>query len=142
VGDALQIGDRLGERRHTAKLLDRSFARVVCRQGQALVAFEAVKQIPEGSRSGGDVVLRVERVVAAELPSGLRNDLHQSLGVLVRHKPRPEVGLGLDDRGYELRGQIVADGLAINDGSVGYLAPEKLLLSQVEGEALGRGLRL
>src|SRR5436190_11962575 len=114
-GDALQIVDRLGEGRNASEPVDRALAGVVCRKSQPLIACVALHQIAKVARTGSDIRFGIEWIVAAEELAGLGNELHQSLGVLVRHELRAEIRLRLDDSRNQLRGQIVAHRFAVND---------------------------
>src|SRR5581483_7873041 len=58
----------------------------------------------------------------------------------LRDEARAEIGFRFDDRGDELRREIVAARFAINDLAVRHLALEEVLLRDLEREAL-RGKR-
>src|ERR1051326_6473003 len=128
---ALHVVDRLAERRDAAEALDPSLAGVVRGERHALVA-EAVEKLLQVLRSGGDVRLGIERILAAEDAARLRDDLHQPLRGLVRDEARAEIRLRLHDRGDELRRQAVAPRLAVDDRAVRNLAAEELLLHRLE----------
>src|SRR5687767_12873442 len=134
--DLLDVGLSFREGRHAAESLDIGRAGVVRGQGDALVV-EAVEQIAEVLRPGGDVLLRVERVGDSQGAGRVRNDLHQSLRALVRYELGPEVRFRMDHRRDQLRRQVVLARLAIDDRAVRNVRAEVLLFEDIQRESAG-----
>src|SRR5689334_11884666 len=75
--------------------LDDPFAGVVGGEREMLVR-EAVQEIAEVTRPGGDVLARIEEIRDAEVTAGARDDLHQPGRLLVRNEADAEVRFGLN----------------------------------------------
>src|ERR1051325_3212072 len=137
---ALHVVARLVERRDAAEALDVPLAGIVRGDGHALVA-ETVEELAEVLGARGDVRGRVERILAAEQAARLRDDLHQPLRRFARDQARAEVRFRLHHRGDELRREMVAPRLAVDDRSVRHLAVEELLLHRLDRHRRDGALR-
>src|ERR1051326_5115040 len=128
----------LVDRRDAVAALDFSFAGVVRGEGDALV-FEAIEEVAEVARAGGDVLGGIEDVCEAEVAGGLGDDLHESLRAAMRHKAGTKIGFGVHHRRDQLRRESVLARLAIDDRSVRHVHAEELLLERIDRHALLHG---
>src|SRR6266849_5807475 len=93
---AIEVAQRLRERRDAAETLDVPLAGVIGGQGHLLIP-EPIEQVAKVFGAGSDVLLRAKEISITHQPPRLRHDLHETLRVLARGQLRTEVAFRFDD---------------------------------------------
>lgn len=105
-----------GKRRHLIAVFgDVTWPRVVSGQSEFDVAFVHAQQIAQKSRSGHDILLRIERVLTAVRRRRLGHKLHEAARPRMALCLRIKRALLFNDRVYERHGNAVLLARALHD---------------------------